>query len=260
MDNQATLPIDSAVSEFSLDELTSDPEARIPLSQVYNMRGKSYLQMYWRKPDGDIVFGPSFGDEYMLNIESGWTPLSKYGKFEGSRNPREPGGLWEPRKEPWRRILLHPSKRGPLEFSVQQIRELGWHRGAPYRGVTFPQLAGVPNTDVKCPLCGKLYTDEVQLSRHQLIAHKEQSSNEKLARTLAEATGQNAGPMAEALGAIGQALASQNALLANLQERQATTEDRLAQALEALVAMRAPVPATITTSTGTVAEVRKPKD
>lgn len=166
---------------------------------------KSYPYMYWRKPDdpetgrkGDITFGPSWAPDFMDWQEQGFTPLFTYGRF-GQSNPREPGGPWEPSKEPFRRILMH--SKGPREFSVELILELGWHRRAPYPGIKFPQLAKIDLAahNHKCRICNKMCPSEVDLLRHQQIAHKDRSASEKLSRDLADAIGTGQKPTSAAV-------------------------------------------------------------
>ena len=166
---------------------------------------RSYPYMYWRKPDipetgerGDITFGPSWAPDFMDWQEQGFTPLFAYGRF-GNLNPREPGGAWEPSKEPFRRILMHP--KGPAEFPLSLIIELGWHRKPPYPGIRFPQLARINIADHihKCRICNKQCPTEVDLLRHQQIAHKDRSASEKLSRDLADAIGTGQKPTSEAV-------------------------------------------------------------
>jgi hypothetical protein len=138
--------------------------------------------MYWKKQDGWIYVGAAWASEYKNRRKIGHQPLDKYGEF---LKVNKDG--WNSSLEPWRRIFQHPD--GPAEFSVQQIRELGWHKKPPYRGVVFPQITeGSIPTELKCPTCGRggLYSER-DLMAHETIAHKDTSTNNALARAIANA-------------------------------------------------------------------------
>lgn len=178
---------------------------------------KSYPYMYWRRADGWIVIGPAWATEFVRQSKKGMQPLTAYGEFHKQNKDG-----WNSVQEPWRRIL---QLGGAHEFPLEQVREHGWHRKPPYLGVAFPQLddardMGALPDDVQCPTCRKPYLSTEDLQRHELIAHKEQSSNTQLARALAEAQQQGlTGPLAEVLTMLAQ---TQQAMLQQIATLSAT--------------------------------------
>jgi len=151
--------------------------------------------MYWKKPSGEIYVAGAWSTVYKDRRKLGHTPLDQYGEFLKINKDG-----WNSTLEPWRRIFQHPN--GASEFSVQQIRDMGWHKRAPYRGVVFPQLEGVTIQEFKCSVCGrgKLWSEH-DLMSHETIAHKETSANNALARAIASAQkeGGNGAAMTEIL-------------------------------------------------------------
>ena len=175
--------------------------------------------MYWKRQDGGIYVGAAWSSEYKNRKKLGHTPLDQYGEFLKINRDG-----WNSTAEPWKRIFQHAD--GPAEFSLEQIRDMGWNRKPPYRGVVFPQLEGVDFQERTCPTCkrGRLYSD-LDLVRHESIAHKETSSNNSLARAIASA--QKEGANAEAMTQI-------LALLATGQQQMATAISALTDRLDSI--------------------------
>ena len=159
-----------------------------------------FTYTYWKQPNGHIYVGPAWASELKNRRKLGHEPLDhKYGEFQ--KRTKE----WDTTVEPWRAIFRHPE--GPAEFSVEQIRDMGWHKKPPYRGVVFPQLEGVEIEEFRCPTCkrGRLWTDE-DLRRHESVAHKDVSSSNQLARAIASAQkeGANTEAMTQILSMLAQ--------------------------------------------------------
>lgn len=167
----------------------------------------SGAQGYWRKTDGDIVFGSYTVNGLRTNSRKKFVALMDYGEFTNDVNKRI--GL-DPMLDPYRLIL---EKGGIKEFTQGQIVELGWHR-KPHRvlqaaidrlvlqGVgkdvalvaVMPQLAGFTRVDVPCPICpGRVFNSDGELSRHEIL-HKDDVQTRRLgdAITHALAGGQTA--------------------------------------------------------------------
>lgn len=97
--------------------------------------GKYEQDIYYRKPDGWIVVGPSRNGTCVTDfIRRGFEPLYQYGGI-----PNDPVH-WE--DSHWTTILQHPA--GPAEFPVDQVLTLRWYteEDCPIPGVVFPQLKG----------------------------------------------------------------------------------------------------------------------
>lgn len=181
------------------------------------------VYMYWRKPDGMISVAPAWPSEYMLQVEQGFVPLSKYGQFTLSKSSLNPDMHHE---RGWRKIL---ALGGGVEFPVEQILEYGWDRKLPL-GIkadpldVFPQLRGVEVVRYKCAHCNRdnFLTDQDR-SKHEMVMHSERSDQTNLARLLGAAQKENQGPMVELMSAFAGALGQ-------LQESQG----KLAEAIERL--------------------------
>jgi hypothetical protein len=184
--------------------------------------------IYWRRKDGWITYGPGWPIEMARLVTKGETPLRQYGEFF-MFNPELPvvrDGMrigvirkWRPNADPFRLILL---AGGAGEFPLSQIEELGWHRKSPIGGVTFPQLDGYVNHDVKCPTCQKLFLSQDNLLKHESIAHSTVSQQTSLARSIADATTAQNEPLAKVMIAMAEQISAQGAALAKIVERMET--------------------------------------
>jgi hypothetical protein len=175
-----------------------------------------YKSCYYRKPDLWITLAPSHPDAFADYVKQGWTPLAQYGEFRDR---------WSNSDELPKLETLF-ARGGAKEFCVDQILLSGWHRPgqAPY-GAEFPQLMGLDHTDVQCPTCRKLFIKREHLENHEQIAHRALSSNNQLARTIAEAQGgQNVG-----LAAAVESLMQSQAILL---EKMAKQDERFMALLE----------------------------
>lgn len=167
-------------------------------------QAESYEWAYWRKPDGYIVQAPFWSTEAMNKMLMKWEPLQAYGTFNIMMNPQEPGGVWRPTTEPWRRIL---ARGGAREFLAEQVLELWWHVKPPYKNMKFPQIQFNPDgtytytdkngnvvigKDYYCDMgpCASAripYSSQSALSKHQSIAHKDTSQDNRTARAFSQA-------------------------------------------------------------------------
>lgn len=227
----------NSTSELSLGNL--QPQA----GQSGVSGRESHPSHYWTRPnDGWVVIQPGWPTEAGYLYERGFTPLkSRFGVFYA----RNQDG-WDTTREPWRRIFM---LNGQDVFPVEQVLEYGWHRKSPYQGKELPQLekiadapnqwriltgprAGQIHEDVICPACDKPYLSRANLRNHELIAHKESSQNNEMARAIADAQTKGleglSGPMGDAIR-----------MLAESQERQG----RVLEALMDRIAQPAPQPA-----------------
>lgn len=192
-----------SISDFIAAELSEFQGANAQAQFGGDEAAEEFPFMYWRKQNGEIYVGAAWPSEYKNRRKIGHTALDEYGEFL-KVNPNEPGGPWDSKVDPWRRILM---RGGAHEFSVQQIRDMGWHNTPPYRGVVFPQLQDVTINELKCPTCGRgRLWSEHDLMAHETIAHKETSTNNALARAIASAQkeGANSDQMAQILAMLAQ--------------------------------------------------------
>lgn len=220
----------------------------------FGSRPDSGKFMYWRKPDGRIVIKPAWPTEYLRYSELGFTPLSRYGHFFNETKE------WNSHVDPYRRILeLH----GAHEFTVPQIRELGWHRKPPVvqgRPVHFPQLDGQQSDDIQCKYCGRWFPDQLRLNKHQSVIHREVSGNEQLARVMAEAAREQAtGPLGDVLRILGQQQQTMQQLLVAMQQRQEQQEQRFNALLERFVQPTAAPPSSSPAGAELAPVIEKPR-
>jgi hypothetical protein len=224
---------DAATVEAGLSEINgiqNDPQF-VPAHEIPGVKDKDLGQfMYWKKPEnqangepcieaGWVTIGSANPIEIDRQEEKGMIPLRKYGKFA---YPFDRASGVDVSRERYKIIL---QSGGAHEFPVEQILELGWHRRPPYRGVKFPQLRGVEIHDVRCPVCRRVFLNGDLLAKHESVVHRERSTNNQLARAIADANQSGNAPVAEALK-----------LLA---EGQAATQKVLAQQGEAIQALLA---------------------
>ena len=107
--------------------------------------------VYWRRPDGWLIAGPGWPQEYTKRIRNGWQHLSQYGSFTPGRQSVDARGIpFDAAHEGWRVLF---QKGGAKEFPLEQIVAHGWHIRPPYREVSFPQLEGVEIEVMDCPEC-----------------------------------------------------------------------------------------------------------
>lgn len=232
--------------EVDLEDMRAPDGTPSPLGNGVQRRSFQYI--YWHKPElsepdqygettGEVEVGPSWPPEAMDLMEMGWTPMKKFGGFHPD-NPKEPGGAWYLERDRYRRILQHPE--GPREFPLRQILEQGWHRRAPKANpaATFPQFKSAAfraHKDLGCDICGRKFLSRANLDAHQTIAHQEQSSNEKLARTMVGMQSESSGAIGQALTMLATSLDRQAARLEAAEARAQETDQTIAAMLEALV-------------------------
>jgi hypothetical protein len=208
-----------SLQEFSVDGTTLPRPDGGQSPFVYGAGDDSYRWCYWRKPDGWITVAPAWAEEFKNNILMGWWPLNQYGYF-WLRNTYTDGSQWNVNTEPWRQIFL---LGGAKEFSIEEIGVYGWHRRAPYKGVSFPQLKDGDITDYVCAQCQRKFVAQAHLVKHETIAHKEASSNNAFSRSIADAMakaqGEFTGPFAEMFMMMQKQIENQNRMLAALTDR-----------------------------------------
>lgn len=188
------------------------------------MTGRS---MYWKKPENDprvtdagyIVTGSATPQELVRQMDKGFMPLRMFGEFM-LWNPNE---NWRVSNEPYRRIFQRPG--GLMVFPVTQIIEHQWHLVPPYAGITFPQLAGVELTDIRCVECRRWFTSKELLSKHRSVGHRLTANNTALGESIAQAVGQMNQPMADAFRPMADALSKQAAALQAIGERLALSQE-----------------------------------
>jgi hypothetical protein len=166
-------------------------EELIPLRQAVariNGADKRYENaMYYRQPErwevgsprerenkyaGWIVRAGNNRDRMTDLMERGFVPLRQFGVT--LKNP-----AWTPEAQgtpdqygEWGAILCHP--QGPAAFPVSQVMAFRWYdpKHCPVPGVVFPQLAGMPITEYRCPDCNdKTFGEALHLSRHLRVTH-----------------------------------------------------------------------------------------
>lgn len=183
--------------------------------------------IYWRRPDGWIVYASNSASERMDYEIIGWQPLDKYGSFVVG------GSGWQPNLDPHRQIL---QRGGAKEFCLDEILQHGWHRKAPY-DVTFPQLDGVELHDIQCPMCNRWFLDDTQMGKHTSVAHRERAQTASLAKSLADATEKSQGPLADVLKElVGRLLATNTEAIETEKDKRIATLERLLQAKAAKTA------------------------
>lgn len=160
----------------------------------------SGAQGYWRKTNGDIVFGSYTVNGLRTNSRKKFVALMDYGEFTNDLNKRIGH---DPMLDPYRLIL---ERGGIKEFTRAQIVELGWHRKPHHvlqaaidrlvaQGVSksdaliavIPQLAGFERVDVPCPICpGRVFNSDEELSRHEIL-HKDDVQTRRLGDAITHA-------------------------------------------------------------------------
>lgn len=181
------------------------------------MTGRS---MYWRKPENDprvkdegyVVVGSATPQELVRQMDKGFMPLRQFGEFM-LWNPSE---NWRVMNEPYRRIFQRPG--GLMVFPTAQVIEHHWHLVPPYAGITFPQLAGIELTDIRCVECRQWYTSKELLAKHRSVAHRMTAQNSALGESIATAVSQLNAPLAGALK-------EQTAALTRIADRLALNQD-----------------------------------
>lgn len=205
---------------------------------------KSYGYCYWRNKDtGYIVVAPAWGNEYKRQQKKGMEPLNEYGEF---LFPYDKRYTWFVNRDPYYLLFL---KGGAREFSERQIREHGWDRKPPYRGVEFPQLAGVTAPEeATCPYCRKKMPRLPEAGRllqnHIQVMHQESSQANQMTEAFAKAqsnlAGVTAAPQMEMMSLLAQSIQSLARAQAEQAERQRATDERLVLVFERLLASPGP--------------------
>lgn len=113
---------------------------------------------YWKRLDGDVVWGPSSEREiptYGVWSRKGYKHLPQYGLLPtpGSKWPCESNMACK--EQPLHGLMANG---GAKELSIRQIISAGWHLKAPVvhnKTIVFPQLKDVEIEDIECPECDK---------------------------------------------------------------------------------------------------------
>lgn len=129
--------------------------------------------VYWRKPNGWVIAGPGWPQEYAKRIRHGWQHLGAYGSFVPGHLSRDTrGAAFSAAREGWRVGFQTDSDGFAKEFPVEQIIAYGWHITPPYREVKFPQLDGIEIETFECPECVRLpFSLASSLATHLRIGH-----------------------------------------------------------------------------------------
>lgn len=247
------MAVDTAELDMTAEAPVDGQEVVRALREIQDVSGVSFGNldlddtgnaqfMYYRKPadcgePGYIFIESAHPYEYQARRRMGCVPLDQYGTFEDisqkvSEFPGEQvlrGAKWDIHREAFRRIL---ARGGAHEFPVAQVLELRWHLKPPYPGVTFPQLEGVEIKSFRCSYCAQQFTELLHLQKHEQVTHKDTSQQTQMARHLARAN----------TGVLKQVIEQQTELLEKQQtlaDKQASTDNRLAQALEVIAASQA---------------------
>lgn len=186
---------------------------------------QSYKYCYWRKADGYITVGGYWPTARADQAEDGWEPLRQYGFFLLT-NIDDAGHIWRVNTEPFRQLF---ERGGAKEFCVEEIVEHQWHFKPPYKGVTFPQLAGVKVSDpVRCTRCaGQRWFNTIdQLTKHEAIMHADEAGNKALARNLAEANAPSTEALTQALNLLAEKQAKSDKILELLISRLMADEEQ----------------------------------
>ena len=191
--------------------------------------------IYWKKPEYGseprwVSKGPFWPSEFMRQLRKGCLPLPAYGEFLPELAVHN-GQQWDPHRDPFRLILL---TGGAHEFPRDQVISLNWHRSPPrgFSAKDFPQLGSEPIPAHRCQYCRKLYNTEQDLQSHEIIAHKDISAQQSLARELANATqGSLTGPFGDLVRML---VDSQKDTAGKL----SANDDKLMQLLQAVVAIQ----------------------
>ena len=115
--------------------------------------------IYYKKPNGWIVWGDTQPSKQLAMMQLGMQPLPQYGHITDSSD------VWGP-------ILRHP--QGPSEFCAEQVITFRWYQESdcPVKGVKFPCLAGKKIVQFPCPECQRHpFHEAIHLASHLRIMH-----------------------------------------------------------------------------------------
>jgi hypothetical protein len=240
-DQMTTQVAAAALHEFDVGTQVSEDDLRANGVNIPKLgRSRAYRLIYWRGPPvenpdtgelepGDILTGGAWDGEFTKNVSCGWTPLPQYGQFD------DPGGMWMPSKDKFRRILRHPL--GPKEFTLRQIMEMcnGDLRKLP-KGVEFPQLKTPEGQAAiaarrRCNFCGAWRKNDRDLAAHQRVRHSEDANIDTQARKQAELLGGALKESSAQTSGVADKIADAITALA---ERQEAADKKFAQLIESL--------------------------